>query len=449
MAKLLSYKASGLSGTVEVPGDKSISHRALMLSSQALGTANITGLLEGEDVINTANALRQMGVTITRHSSSNWSVTGVGVGGLTEPDNILDMGNSGTSTRLMMGLVAPYDFCSFFTGDDSLRSRPMRRITKPLAAMGISCVSKADDKLPLAVQGSSNAVNIEYKLPVASAQVKSAVILAGLGMTGKTSVIEPVHSRDHTERMLKYLGADIEVEDYAEGGKKITVTGFPELTAKDIIVPGDPSSAAFLVVAALVTENSELTIKNIGMNSARIGLYATLKEMGADIEFINEREEAGEPVADLKVKSSTLKAITVPEKRAASMIDEYPILCVAASCAEGTTKMLGLAELRVKESDRLSAMENGLQACGVSVNAGQDFLEVTGSKNIAGGCLITTDLDHRIAMSFAIMGMITENPITIDDGSVMNTSFPKFIELINEIGGNLQDEEPDQKIVAG
>lgn len=435
---LVAAQSSALKGTVTVPGDKSISHRSLLLSSQALGRSTISGLLEGEDVLNTAKALRTAGVTIHRKDNGTWEVEGVGVGGLAEPVDVIDMGNSGTGVRLLMGLLAGYPFVSIFTGDKSLRSRPMARVTVPLAQMGAEFIGRQKGLLPLAVVGTDRLTPIEYTLPVASAQVKSAVILAGLNTAGKTTVIEKERTRDHTERMLQYFGADVQVETRTDGATAITITGRPHLTAKDIVVPGDPSSAAFLIVAALVIPGSELLIENICINPLRTGLYTTLLEMGADIQFLNTRSVAGEDVADLRVKASTLRGITVPAERAPSMIDEYPILSIAAAFAEGTTVMEGLAELKVKESNRLAAIEEGLKACGVKVSSEGDTLTVHGNRSIPGGGTVKTYMDHRIAMSFLILGLIADKPVTVDDGLMIQTSFPGFTELMNRIGANIK-----------
>lgn len=431
---LISTPCKRLHGTVEVPGDKSISHRALMLASQAVGVSHIQGLLEGEDVIHTAKALKNLGVPIERSLDHIWTVKGVGTGGLSEPDDILDMGNSGTGARLMMGLVTPYPFTTFFTGDISLRSRPMGRVTIPLTQMGAQVIAREKARLPLALIGTSHPIPITYSLPVASAQVKSAVLLAGLNTPGHTSVIETAYTRDHTERMLTYFGAAIAIQEQADGSKKITITGQPELIAKDITVPGDPSSAAFLMVAALITPESDITIQNVCMNPYRTGLFTTLQEMGADITFLQEREMAGETVANIRVRSSALTGVEVPAERAPSMIDEYPILSVAAAFAKGKTIMRGLEELRVKESDRLSAIAEGLALCGVPHEAGHDSLTVEG-KLPQGGAMIRTRMDHRIAMSFLVMGMAAKQQITVDSSEMIATSFPGFITLMNELGG--------------
>lgn len=437
MKKLQSEKCTSLHGVIQAPGDKSISHRSLIFASQAIGTSRIKGLLEGEDVIATSRALKAMGVNITKEANGDWVVKGVGVGGLSEPDSELDLENSGTAVRLLMGLVSPYKFKSKFTGDASLRKRPMSRVMLPLEKMNIRFESQEGGRLPLTVIGNDEIIPITYELPVASAQVKSAILLAGLNCRGKTIVIEPVATRDHTERMLRGFGAEIIVKELENGGREVTLTGYPELKAMDIDVPSDPSSAAFVVVAALIVPDSDVTLKNVCINPLRTGLYDTLIEMGANIKFLNKREQTGELVADLQVKYSRLKGIKVPAARAASMIDEYPILSVAASVAEGETLMEGLEELRVKESDRLQAVSDGLTACGVKNEAGKDWLKVIGGE-VIGGAEIKTHMDHRIAMSFLILGMIAKNAIIVDDGEIINTSFPKFVELMNGIGGEIK-----------
>ena len=436
---LRSGQTQGIKGDVSIPGDKSISHRALMLSSQVLGTTRISGLLEGDDVLNTAKVLQSLGVTIHRKDGV-WEVQGVGIGGLSESDNILDLGNSGTSTRLLMGLVAPYPFTTFFTGDDSLRSRPMGRVMEPLTQMGARILAREGNKLPLSVSGTNDVMPIAYKLPVASAQVKSAVLLAGLSTPGKTTVIEPLATRDHTENMLKFFGYSVETDTLADGSRSISLTGQQMIRPADreISVPADPSSAAFLVVAAMICGDSELTLKNICVNPLRIGLFTTLKEMGAKIEFRNERMVAGEKVADLHVASSKLKGVVVPADRAPSMIDEYPILAVAASFADGETIMHGLAELRVKESNRLNAIIDALTHCGVAARAESDTLHVTGNKAPMGGATITAHYDHRIAMAFLVFGMASQQPVTVDDATAIQTSFPNFVALMNSLGAKMQ-----------
>jgi 3-phosphoshikimate 1-carboxyvinyltransferase len=445
MFPLISSAVKNLRGECTVAGDKSISHRALMLGSQVLGTTKIHGLLEGEDVLRTAYALRSLGVKITRENNV-WSVQGVGVGGLSESADVLDMGNSGTSTRLLMGLLTPYNFTSFFTGDSSLRGRPMARVINPLTQIGAQIHARAGGKLPLALLGTQNPLPISYTLPVASAQVKSAVLLAGLNTGGITTVIEKEPTRDHTENMVKFFGFTVEKEQLADGAVAISVHGQPaqKLADYEIDVPADPSSAAFLVVVALICQGSELLIKNVCVNPTRIGLFITLKEMGADIEFTNPREVAGEPVADLLVKYSELKACDTPSSRAPSMIDEYPILAVAAAFADGKSVMRGLSELRVKESDRLSAIIAALSVCGVRTRADGDdlYVEGLGEKIPKGGATITTNFDHRIAMSFLVFGMASELPVTVDDASAIATSFPNFTELCNGLGAKIASPAP-------
>jgi 3-phosphoshikimate 1-carboxyvinyltransferase len=422
---------SPLIGTARVPGDKSISHRAVMLGGLAIGTTQIEGLLEGEDVLATAAAFRQLGADVTRHQDGAWTVTGVGLGGLREPEDILDMGNSGTAARLLLGILAGHPIRCMMTGDASLRSRPMGRVTDPLTAMGARIETRDGGRLPLMIQGADMVLPITYELPVPSAQVKSAVLLAGLMARGETAVIESVATRDHTERMLTHFGGKVSREALADGGSRIAVTGEPELTAADILVPADPSSAAFPLVAALLVPGSEVHLPNIGMNPTRIGLIKTLLEMGADIEIENERVAGGEPVADLIARHSTLHGIEVPPERAASMIDEYPILSIAASQAEGITLMKGVSELRVKESDRIAVMATGLRANGVTVTEGEDWMQVEGRPgDVAGGAMVATHLDHRIAMSFFVLGLVSKKPVTIDDAAPIRTSFPNFLDLM-------------------
>jgi len=439
MLPLQSKPCGAIKGIVHVPGDKSISHRALILASQALGKTDIFELLEGEDVLRTAKALELLGVQIERKASRHWIVHGVGIGGLRESSDVLDMGNSGTGTRLMMGLVSPYPFVTFFTGDESLRGRPMRRAMIPLEQMGARFEAREGGKLPLAVHGTSQTLPIYYTLPVASAQVKSAILLAGLNTAGITSVTEPEATRDHTERMLRHFGWKVESKKEAKGGVTISIQGQQETAPldRDVTVPADPSSAAFLIVAALIVPGSEITIPHVCINPSRIGLYTTLREMGADISFINERISAGEEVADLHVRYSTLKGVHVPAERAPSMIDEYPILAVAASYAKGKTVMEGLAELKVKESDRLLAIAEGLQQCKVTASIEGDTLTVEGSEQPEGSGIIKTYFDHRIAMSFLVMGMATKQAVHIDDGSAITTSFPAFAELMNSLGASI------------
>ncbi len=439
---LISRRARSLSGAARVPGDKSISHRALMFGALAVGESLVEGLLEGEDVLCTAQAMRALGASVERLEDGRWRLFGRGVGGLSEPDDILDMGNSGTGARLVMGLVASHPFTSFFSGDASLRSRPMRRVTDPLSLIGARFVTREGGRLPLAVIGAADPVPVRYELPVASAQVKSAILLAGLNTPGETTVIEREATRDHTERMLTNLGAQVTVTPLGGGGREITLIGQPELTGRRMVVPGDPSSAAFPAVAALLVPGSEVRLTGVGVNPLRTGLYRTLIEMGADITEENHRDQAGEPVADLVIRHSPLTGIDVPAARAPSMIDEYPILAVAAACAHGTTRMDGLAELRVKESDRLAAMARGLAACGVSVEEEPDALVVHGrGRGPKGGTMIAAALDHRIAMAFLVLGMASEEAISIDDGATINTSFPGFSALMNGLGANIGNKD--------
>lgn len=426
-------RGTGLSGTAGVPGDKSISHRALILGALAVGRTDITGLLEGEDVLGTAAALRALGAEVERSGPGAWTVHGVGVGGLAEPGDVLDLGNSGTSARLLLGLVASHPITVFMTGDASLRRRPMARVTAPLERIGARFVAREGVRLPLASIGAREPMPIEYRLPVASAQVKSAVLLAGLNAPGRTRVIEPWQTRDHTERMLRAFGADLRVEETAEG-RIIDLMGEAELRPTPVAVPRDPSSAAFPLVAALIVPGSEVLLPEIGMNPGRIGLIETLLEMGADIAIESAREEAGEPVADLRVRASTLRGVTVPAERAPRMIDEYPVLAMAAAFAEGETRMEGLDELRVKESDRLAAVARGLAACGVAHEEGPDFLVVRGGGRVPGGATIAADLDHRIAMAFLVLGLAAEAPVAIDDAASIRTSFPGFVEVMSGLG---------------
>ena len=424
-----------LSGRMAVPGDKSISHRSLIFGALAVGETRITGLLEGEDVLATAENMRRLGAAVTRHEDGAWSVFGVGVGGLKEPDQPLDFGNSGTGARLIMGLVAGHPITATFIGDASLSRRPMNRVIEPLSRMGAEFHAREGGRLPLTLKGARPALPIRYKLPVASAQVKSAVLLAGLNAPGQTVVVEPVPTRDHTERMLAAFGAEVEIGTDEEGLREVRLTGEPELSPCDIAVPGDPSSAAFPVVAALITPGSEIVVEGITLNPHRAGLYTTLIEMGGDIEIMNQREEGGEPVADLRVRASELKGIDVPPGRAASMIDEYPVLAVAAAFASGPTTMRGIHELRVKESDRIAATVAGLHANGVKVQEFEDGMVVEGrSGDVTGGGHVTTHLDHRIAMSFLVMGLGAKKHVTVDDGSMIATSFPDFHQRMRELG---------------
>ena len=419
-----------------VPGDKSISHRALMFSALAVGTSRIEGLLEGEDVLATAAALRAMGATIIRHDNGIWEVSGVGVSGLLQPTQALDMGNSGTSTRLLMGLVASHPITVTFVGDASLSARPMGRVIEPLSQMGADITASPGGKLPLMVRGLCPAVPISYTLPVASAQVKSAVLLAGLNTPGITRVIEPIATRDHSERMLKGFGATLSVEETNQG-RIISISGQAELKPQSIIVPGDPSSAAFFAVAASIIPESDVLIANVGLNVTRTGLFSALRMMGADITQENPREVGGEPVADLRVRHAPLRAIDVPPHLAPSMIDEYPILFVAAALASGRTVARGAHELRVKESDRIATMAAALTAIGVEIEEFDDGLAINGSggAKLPGGATIASKLDHRIAMSMAIAGLAAQASVTIDDVAPVATSFPSFFETLDALAG--------------
>jgi len=438
MKPLNSYKKNiSLKGEFAVAGDKSISHRALIFSALAYGKSKISGLLEGEDVLKTAGALRLMGIDIVKHDNGEWQVNGCGVAGLQEPSDILDMGNSGTSSRLMAGLVASYNFTSFFTGDSSLRKRPMGRVFEPIREIGAQVLARQNNLMPFAIIGAKDAMPIEYKMKVASAQVKSCILLAALNIRGLTTIIEPEKCRDHSEIMMRYLGLKITSENYGENGTKISYQGMQEYDAKDFIVPGDISSAAFLIVAALIVEGSSIVIKNVGINPLRDGIITTLQEMGGSIQLTNQRLVGGEMVADILVESSKLHAIEVPASRAPIMIDEYPILAVAASHAKGTTKMNGLAELKVKESNRLLMIAQNLKKCGVTLKMGDDYLEVQGRINQPKSQVkIATAMDHRIAMSFLIMGLSLENGVQIDDGSMIATSFPSFENIFQKFGYN-------------
>jgi 3-phosphoshikimate 1-carboxyvinyltransferase len=431
-----SFSAPGpLKGVVGVPGDKSISHRSLMLSALAVGESSVEGLLTGEDVLATAAAMKAMGAQVEHGADDVWRIHGVGVGGLLQPEAALDMGNSGTSTRLLMGLVASHPITATFTGDASLSKRPMNRVIEPLALMGADVTASPGGRLPLMLRGMSPAIPIEYTLPVASAQVKSAVLLAGLNTPGVTRVIEPVPTRDHSERMLKGFGADLSVE--LDGTTRIiSIRGEAELRPQHIIVPGDPSSAAFPVVAALLVPGSEVTVTNVGLNPTRAALFDVLRMMGGDISFANPREVGGEPVADIVVRHSALKGIETPVETVAAMVDEYPILFVAAALAQGRTIARGLEELRVKESDRIAVMAEGLRAIGARVEELEDGLIIdgTGGDRLAGGATVAARLDHRIAMSFAVAGLVSKAAVTIDDMGPVATSFPGFTALMTGLG---------------
>ncbi|WP_439109466.1 3-phosphoshikimate 1-carboxyvinyltransferase [Lentibacter sp.] len=437
---MLARKSAGLSGEAHVPGDKSISHRALILGAMSVGETRITGLLEGQDVLDTGRAMQAFGAEVEDLGQGNWRVQGVGVGGFAEPENVIDCGNSGTGVRLIMGAMATTDMSATFTGDASLNGRPMARVTDPLALFGARAYGRRGGRLPMTIVGAADAAPVRYVVPVPSAQVKSAVLLAALNARGESQVIEREATRDHTERMLAGFGATIETEETAEG-RVICLQGQPELKAQDITVPRDPSSAAFPVCAAIITEGSDVLVPNIGLNPTRAGLFTTLIEMGAELTYENLREEGGEPVADLRAKfSPNLKGIEVPPARAASMIDEYPVLSVVAAFAEGRTEMRGVKELRVKESDRIDAMAKGLRAAGVTVDEGEDWwaVEGRGHGNVPGGVTVESRLDHRIAMSFLILGMASETPMQVDDGGPIATSFPIFESLMGGLGATIE-----------
>ena len=435
MKPLKSEIVNHLQGTVHVPGDKSISHRALMIGGLAVGKTRIEGLLEGEDVLKTSKALGHLGVVIEKNATGSWLVKGRGVCGLAEPAQVLDMGNSGTAARLLIGVLAAHPFSATLSGDESLNSRPMGRIIDPLKEMGAIFHARSGGRLPISMTGLADPLPIEYELPVASAQVKSAILLAGLGAAGKTRVIEPKPTRNHTELMLRHFGAEVDVLDFADGARAVTVQGQPELTARDVNVPGDISSAAFPMAAALLMPGSKVIIKDVGINPLRAGLVEILKKMGGAITLENLSTEAGEPVADLIVEGSLLHGVNVPPDQAPSMIDEYPILAVCAACAKGTTRLEGLGELRVKESDRLDSMARGLEACGVHIEEGEDFLIIHGEGLVPqGGAKIRTALDHRIAMAFLVLGAVAKKPIVIDDAEPIETSFPGFVKLMNGLG---------------
>lgn len=437
-APMASRKLGPLRGQADVPGDKSISHRSLIFGALSIGETVITGLLEGEDVLATARAMEAFGADVSRDDAGVWHVHGVGVGGFVEPEDVIDCGNAGTGVRLIMGAMATTPITATFTGDASLRSRPMARITDPLAGFGAQAFGRSKGRLPLTVVGAANPVPVEYTSPHASAQIKSAVLLAGLNAPGQTIVHEPKLSRDHSEKMLLGFGAEVESDARADG-VTVAVTGYPTLVGQTLTVPRDPSSAAFPICAALIVEGSDILVPRVGMNPTRNGLVVTLMEMGADITPENETEEGGEPVADLRVRySPNLKGIEVPEERAPSMIDEYPILSVVAAFAEGRTVMRAIGELRVKECDRIDATARGLEANGVTLEEGQDYLIVDGmGGEVPGGGLVTTHLDHRIAMSFLCMGLAATNPVRIDDGGAILTSFPNFVPLMQGLGATI------------
>ncbi|MDD2704530.1 MAG: 3-phosphoshikimate 1-carboxyvinyltransferase [Acidocella sp.] len=428
--------AAPLTGTLSVPGDKSISHRALMFGALAVGQTRITGLLEGEDVLRTAAAMRALGAEISQ-DGADWLVAGRGIGGLTEPADVLDMGNSGTAARLLAGILATHEIYAVMTGDASLRKRPMGRVVEPLKASGAQFFARAGNRLPLTILGARDPLPITYRLPVASAQVKSAILLAGLNARGITEVEEPEPTRDHSENMLTHFGAVVKVTQ-AGRGLIIRLTGQPELRAADVVVPGDPSSAAFPIAAGLLVPGSHLIVEGVGLNKLRTGLFDTLREMGAPLAIRNARTQGGEPVGDIVVDYTELRAVDVPPERAPSMIDEYPILAVLCAAANGTSRLRGLAELRVKESDRLTATAALLRVNGVRVEIEGDDLIIHGTGSIPGGGLVETHMDHRLAMSALVLGQASAAPVQIDDASFIDTSFPGFLNLMRKLGAHME-----------
>lgn len=444
MRPLRALKSPSLRGTAQIPGDKSISHRSLIFGAMSIGETTVSGLLEGQDVLDTARAMRSFGAQVERDEKGMWHINGLGVGGFLEPDHVIDCGNSGTGVRLIMGAMATTAIAATFTGDASLNKRPMGRVTDPLALFGARSYGRSRGRLPLTLIGAERPVAVHYETPVPSAQVKSAVLLAGLAAQGETTVIEKEATRDHTERMLAAFGAQIDVEHTNEG-HQITLQGLPDLRPQHIDVPRDPSSAAFVVCAALLIEGSDVLLPNIALNPTRTGLFTTLREMGADLTFENERQEGGEPVADLRARfSPNLKGVSVPPHRAASMIDEYPMLSVVAAFAEGVTEMRGVKELRVKESDRIDAMAKGLRSAGVTVDEGPDWWIVHGRGHGAIQGVsdpIATHLDHRIAMSFLVMGMASQTQVAIDSAGAIATSFPNFETLMHDLGAVIEEIE--------
>ncbi len=435
---LTARRGASLQGRIRVPGDKSISHRALILGALTVGETTVAGLLEGEDVLHTAEAMRALGARLERTVEGVWRIHGVGVGGFAQPAGPLDFGNSGTGVRLAIGAVAGNAVTATFIGDASLSKRPMRRVLDPLERMGARTIEAADgDRLPLTLQGATDPIPITYESPVPSAQLKSAVLLAGLAAPGETTVIEAEATRDHTERLMKHFGAKLTCKPHGEHGRRITLQGQPELEPANVVVPADPSSAAFPMVAALLVPGSDLILDAVMTNPLRTGLLTTLREMGANIEAVATRDDGGEEVADLRVRTSALKGVEVPAARAPSMIDEYPILAVAAAFAQGITRMRGLKELRVKESDRLEATAAMLRANGVTVEIEGDDLIVQGKPSVAGGGEVATNMDHRIAMAALMMGLATDNPVRIDDSAFIATSFPGFVELMRSLGADL------------
>lgn len=436
-APLTARRNGPLTGRIRVPGDKSVSIRVLILGALAVGETRISGMLEGEDALNTAKAMQALGAHVARTGEQQWTVHGVGVGGFAEPKYALDFGNSGTGCRLALGAVAGCPITATFDGDASLRSRPMRRVLDPLERIGARTLASADGRLPLTLAGARDPIPIVFRPPVPSAQLKSATLLAGLSAPGETTVIEAEATRDHTEKLLKHFGADLRVDPFEENGRCIRLAGQPELVPQPVAVPADPSSSAFPLVGALLVPGSEIILQSVMMNPLRTGLLTTLVEMGAAIEALERRSEGGEEVADLRVRAGALHGVEVPAARAPSMIDEYPILAVAASFAEGVTVMRGLKELRLKESDRLAATAALLRGNGVNVEIAGDDLIVEGSGRPAGGGLVTTHMDHRIAMAAMVLGLGSERPVGIDDASFIATSFPGFVELMTSLGADL------------
>ena len=438
----VSRRSGPLRGRVRLPGDKSISHRALILGTLAIGETVARGLLEGEDVLATAEAMRAMGATITRDEDGVWRIQGAGLGSLLEPEGVIDYGNAGTGVRLCMGVVAGHPIAATFVGDASLSKRPMGRVLDPLRLMGAEAVSRSGGRLPLTIRGAETAAPIDYTLPMPSAQVKSAVLLAGLNAPGITTLREPIPVRDHTERMLLGFGARLEIEPDGEGGRIIRLHGQPTLRPCHVDVPSDPSSAAFPMVAALITPGSDVTLEGVMLNETRTGLMTTLIEMGGDIAIENRRETGGEEVGDIRVRASALRGVDVPATRAPSMIDEFPVLAVAASRASGSTRMRGLEELRVKESDRLSAVVAGLRANGIACDEGEASLTIAGGA-VRGGGRVATHLDHRIAMAFLTLGLVSDGPVTVDDSGPIATSFPEFVPLMNRLGAAIDTDLRD------
>lgn len=439
MSPLIARKAEALKGRAAVPGDKSVSHRALILGAMAVGETRIAGLLEADDVLRTAEAMRALGAEVTRGNDGAWRVHGVGLGGFAEPAGELDLGNSGTGCRLTMGAVATTPLTVIFTGDELLKRRPMVRVLEPLSLFGMEWSGRDAGMLPITIKGARNPMPVEYELPVPSAQVKSAIMLGALNAPGRTTIIERARTRDHTERMLRAFGVDVRVEKIS-GGEAISLQGEAELKPASISIPGDPSSASFPLVAALIVPESDIVLENVMLNPRRIGLIERLKEMGANIEIMHAREKGGENIGDLRVRASALKGVEVPPDRAPSMIDEYPVLAVAAAFAEGRTVMRGLEELRVKESDRLAAIAVGLKACGVQSEESKDGLIVygCGGGGVPSGGMVATHMDHRIAMSFLVMGLACKNPVRVDDSSMIATSFPNFVTLMRGLGANIE-----------